>query len=243
MEFPRTLLAVLLVGLMTCGCKMVNGVKSSTEAIDANRRAITEGTAGVQAIGYAVTNSLPALEAARRQIEEAAQAIAAAGTPIRTTTVAVEETRLALEQSQASLASIGELLSRSSKAIEETRQRIVQSSQGIEANRLAIEASTRSIRENEATVTQSTVALERIGRILRDILGSLDGLAAHKSLLWALIAAGAILLLVPWLLLLVPLWRLNRIAVAPNNRGYQVPSACTAAPLAVQADNERKCGI
>lgn len=243
MDFPRTLLAILVVGTITCGCRMVTGVKSSTEAIDANRRAITESTAGVQAIGLAITNSLPALEAARRQIEEAAQAIAAAGTPIQTTTVAVEQTRLAIEQSKASLESISELLSRSSKAIEETKQRIEQSSQGIEANRSAIEASTRSIRENETTVTQSTVALGRIGGVLQDILGSLDRLAAHKSLLWTLIGAGVTVLLVPWLLLLVPLWKLNHIAAALANRADQVQSPRASAPLAVQAENERKFGL
>jgi hypothetical protein len=208
MNFWKALLAVSAVCWITCGCKMVSGVKSSTEAIDGNRQAIEESTAGVKAIGQAITNSLPPLEAARRHIEVAAQAIAAAGPPIAATTVAVEQVRTAIEQSGASLEDIGELLSRSSQSIEEARRRIEESSQGIEANRIAIEASTRSIRENEATVNQSTAALTRIGGVLRDILDAWDRLPAKRSLFWVLLAGGMGLILAPWLVFLVTLRKL-----------------------------------
>ncbi len=224
MRALKSLLTVLPLCWITCGCKMVSGVKSSTDAIDANRQAIEESTAGVQAIGHAIANSLPALETAQHQIEEAAQAIASAGQPIQTTTVAVEQARLAIEDSAKSLEDIGVLLSRSSESIEETRRRVEQSSQGIEANRIAIEASTRSIRENEATVTESTVALGRIGQVLQDIVGSLDRLAAKKGLFWALIAGGAILLLVPWLMFLILFWRLGRTVAALATRVDHLPN-------------------
>ena len=214
MGLPKNLLAVLLVGSLNCGCKMVSGVKSSTEAIDANRQAIEESTAGVQAIGHAITNSLPALEAARHQIEEAAQAIAAAGQPIQTTTVAVEQARVAIEDSGKSLVDIGVLLSRSSESIEETRRRVEQSSQGIEANRIAIEASTRSILENEATVNRSTAALTRIGHVLQDILDAGDRLTAKQSLLAALIAGAVMLVLLPALVFVVFLWKLGHTLAA-----------------------------
>lgn len=181
-----TVLVALCVCLLLCGCKVASGVKSTTTAIDANRRAIEESTTGVEAIGQAITNSVPAIEAAQQRIEGAAVAIAAVRPAIQDTTTAIEQARHGIEQS----------------------------SQGIEANRLAIEASTRSISANQLAVDQSTASLERIGRSLDTLLDALDRLTARKGLIGTLLIGGATLILISFLPLLLCLWRLNRTTAA-----------------------------
>lgn len=67
-----------------------------------------------------------------------------------------------------------------------------------------------AINENAAVVDQSTPALGRIAQSLLSIVAAVDDLATRKGLLGVVIIGVAILLLIPWLMLAVLVWRLAR---------------------------------
>ena len=246
MNSSKVILTSLLIGLISCGCKMVGGVESVTKAIADNQRAIEESTAGVQAIGQAITNTMPALEAARQAIEEAAQGLAAAGPAINPTMVAVASAHQAIEGVTQATDSAGLTIQAATVAlqsahgtvekatlataaaglaIQTTMAAVEHSSRGIDANRIAIEASTRGIRENAAAVAQSTVAIARIGQLLQDVLGPLDRLSEKRSLFLASIVGAVVLILVPGVVFLVVLWNFSHRMAALATRMERIQSA------------------
>jgi type II secretory pathway component PulL len=83
-------------------------------------------------------------------------------------------------------------------------------------------------------VKHSTTALTQIGHVLQDILEARDQLAARKTVFGAVIAGAAIVILIPWLLLLVLAWNLARTLKALN-----APHQSSFAPIEVGAAESR----
>jgi hypothetical protein len=173
---------VLAAYMLVCGCRMVSGVGSATDAIE-------KSTADLQTISQTITNTVPALEEANRILQEAALAIATITPNIETAKVAIAEARLVVEQSADSLAA-------ADRAIQESER--------------AVEASTRSIREITVAVDEGTVAINRLCQTLDAFQGGLDRLLARKGLLVTAIIGCGLLILVPPLVVLVLLGRLGR---------------------------------
>ena len=87
-----------------------------------------------------------------------------------------------------------------------------------------VKSSTEAIDANRQAIEESTAGVRAIGQVLETILRTWDRLVEGKTSLGALIAGGALLMLVPWLLLLVLVWKLSRLLAALTTRVDQLPT-------------------
>lgn len=103
-----------------------------------------------------------------------------------------------------------ETIDRSSKAIERNRRAIDASSQVIENNGLIVQASTEAILSNQRSVSGSTEAILRNAEAVEDSTSLISSLKPDPEVLIAAIPIVLFILLSPFILMLLLLWRIDR---------------------------------
>ena len=116
---------------------------------------------------------------------------------VANTSAAIDKNRTAIEQST-------DVINRNAKTISD-------STGMIESNKLVIEGSTEAIAKNQVTVEQSTAAIAKNAETLNEIVAATDKLKAHQSVVTFIFVAVALLLIVPSVLALLVLWRMNKL--------------------------------
>lgn len=196
---------VLLFSLfLLCGCQTIQHIRNSSKAIEENRAAVQESTAGVRTNAQGIAESTRAISVNQEAIEVSSSVIQTNSAVIAKSTESIHENKAAIELSSAAIKTNQLVIEQSTRAISDNMAAIDFSSQAVNSNKMTIEASTAAISQNIQALTRVT--------------GFFDEIKDNKVLLSVCILLLLTLLFGPSILTLIVLCEVKRL-VNGHGRG------------------------